>query len=69
MYIYIRLSVTLSSCLAWARVRDKLASLPMHERVRKSLSLAGLLYKGRGDLRFLSPRRVAVSPSVDVGRL
>ena len=67
MYIFIRMSVRLSPCPAWVRVREKLASLSMHERVQKCLSLAGLLYEGNGDLRFNSPRRASVCPSVDVG--
>ena len=37
--IYIRMSVSLSPCLSYVKVRDKVASLPMHERVQKTLSL------------------------------
>ena len=62
------MSVRLSSCLAWERVLDKLASLSMHERVQKSSSLASQLYEGRGDLRVHSPRSASDGPYLDVGR-
>ena len=59
--IYIRMSVSLSPCLSYVKVRDKVASLPMHERVQKTLSLwQPAIRRSCDDLRFLAPRRAPV---------
>jgi len=67
--MYLRMSVRLLLCLAWVRVRDKVASLPMHDKVQRTMSLWWpAIGRPRVGLRFLSPRRASVSPSVHVGR-
>jgi len=38
-------SVRLSLCQAWVRVRDKIASLPIHAREQTTFHLAGLLVR------------------------
>jgi len=66
MCIYIYTCVCrLTPNLAWGRVRDKVAPLPMHERVQKTLGLWWpTIRRSRDGLGFLAPRRAAVGPSV-----